>query len=213
MGAGMVAAGMGNSRGRLAVLVVSALGLAGAGCGGERQDANAPSGEFDVEVTDASFPTRQRIAEPTTLKLDVANRGDRAVPNLAVIVETEPRQEGQSPVAFAQRRDDPTLADNARPVWIVDEGPAGGDTAYDNTWAVGPLGEGQTRTVEWKLTAIEPGRYTVAWRLAPSLEGDVELAGGRTQGKFVVTIADAPVPSRVDDEGNVVRGEQPRERR
>ena len=87
-------------------------------------------------------------------------------------------------------------------------GPAGGKSAYDNTWAVGPLGKGQTRTVEWKLTAMEAGRYTVAWRLAPSLEGDVKLAGGRTKGEFVVTIADEPVPARVTADGDVVRGEE-----
>src|SRR5215216_5698742 len=121
----MVAAGMGNSRGRFAVLAVSALALAGAGCGEDRQDADAPSGEFDVEVTDASFPPRQRIAEPSTLRLEVANRGDRAVPNLAVIVETQPGTEGQAPAAFGQDEDDPTLADSKRPVWIVDEGPSG----------------------------------------------------------------------------------------
>jgi hypothetical protein len=204
----MVAAGMGNTRGRIAVLAVSALALAGAGCGEERQDADAPSGEFDVQVTDASFPAKQRIAEPTTLKLEVANRGDRAVPNLAVIVETQPGKEGQAPAAFAQDADNPTLADSKRPVWIVDEGPAGGESAYTNTWTVGPLAGGQTRTVEWKVTALQAGRYTVAWRLAPSLEGDVTLAGGRTKGEFVVTIDDAPVPARVDGDGDVVRGEE-----
>jgi hypothetical protein len=202
----MVAAGMGNSRRRLAVLVVSTLAFAGAGCGGERQDADAPSGQFDVEVTGASFPAEQRISEPATLKLEVANRGDRAVPNLAVTVETAPRKEGQAPTAFAQDRDDPGLADASRPVWILDEGPAGGDSAYANTWAVGALGKGQSRTVEWKLTAIAAGRYTVAWRIAPSLEGG-ELAGGRTKGEFAVTISDEPVPARVDGEGDVVRGE------
>jgi hypothetical protein len=202
----MVAAGMGKSRGRLAVLVVSVLTLAG--CGGERQDADAPSGEFDVEVTDASFPAKQRIAEPTTLKLEVANQGERAVPNLAVTVETGPRQEGEAPLAFAQASDNPTLADSGRPVWILDEGPVGGDAAYTNTWALGPLGKGQTRTVEWKLTALVAGRYTVGWRLAPSLEGDVELAGGRAEGEFAVTIDDKPVPARVDGDGNVVRGEE-----
>jgi hypothetical protein len=204
----MVAAGMGNSRGRLAVLVVFALALAGAGCGGERQAAGAPSGEFDVEVTGASFPAQQRIAQPTTLKLEVANRGDRAVPDLAVTVETQPRKQGDAPAPVAQNSDDPTLAAGARPVWIVDEGPAGGDSAYVNTWAVGPLGKGQTRTVEWKLTAMVAGRYTVAWRLAPALEGDFKLGGGRTKGEFVVTIDDAPVPARVDAEGDVVRGEE-----
>ncbi len=93
-------------------------------------------------------------------------------------------------------------------MWIVDEGPAGGESAYTNTWAVGPLGKDQTRTVEWKLTALKAGRYTVRWRLAPALEGDVKLAGGRTRGKFAVTIADDPVPARVDGEGNVIRGEE-----
>ncbi len=202
----MVAAGMGNSRGRLAVLVVSALALAG--CGSERQDADAPSGRFDIEVTDASFPAEQRIAQPTTLRLEVANRGDRAVPDLAVTVEMQPRKAGDAPASFSQSTDDPALADGARPVWIVDEGPAGGESAYDNTWAVGPLGKGQTRTVEWKLTAMAAGSYTVAWRLAPSLEGDAKLAGGRTKGAFDVTIADDPVPARVDADGDVVRGEE-----
>jgi hypothetical protein len=198
---------MGNSRGRLAVLVGSVLALGGAACGGgERQDADAPSGEFDVAVTDASFPAKQRISEPTTLKLEVANRGDRAVPNLAVTVETEPREEGQAPSAFAQSRDNPALADSSRPVWILDEGPAGGEAAYTNTWAVGPIGKGQSRSVEWKVTAMQAGRYTVGWRLAPALEGDFELAGGRTEGEFAVTIDDRPVPARVDGDGNVVRG-------
>jgi hypothetical protein len=202
----MVAAGMGNSRGRLAVLVVSTLALAG--CGGERQDADAPSGEFALEVTDASFPAKQRISQPTTLKLEVANRGDRAVPNLAVVVETAPSREGDAPASFTQDRDDTALADAARPVWILDEGPSGGESAYANTWAVGPLRKGQTRTVEWKLTAIEAGSYTVEWRLAPSLEGDVRLADGRTEGEFSVTISDRPVPARVNDDGEVVRGEE-----
>jgi hypothetical protein len=204
----MVAAGMAKPSGRLAVLAVSALALAGAGCGDQRQDANAPSGEFDVEVTDASFPAKQRIAQAATLTLEVANRGDRAVPNLAVTVATEPRKGGEAPIAFGQASADRTLADSARPVWILDAGPAGGDSAYTNTWALGPLGKGQTRTIEWKLTAIEAGRYTLAWRLAPSLVGDAKLAGGRTKGEFAVTIADEPVPASVDREGDVVRGEQ-----
>jgi hypothetical protein len=202
----MVAAGMGIARGRLAMLAACALVLAVAGCGEERQDADAPSGRFDVEVTGASFPAKQRIAEPATLRLEVANRGDRAVPNLAVTLETAPRKAGEAPVAFAQAAGDATLADDRRPVWVVDEGPRGGDSAYVNTWAVGPLGKGQSRTVEWKLTAVEAGRYRVAWRLAPALEGDVKLGDGRTKGEFAVTIADEPQPARVNGDGDVVRG-------
>jgi hypothetical protein len=201
----MVAAGMGKSRRRLAVVVAFVLALAG--CGQERQDADAPSGEFGLDVTEASFPAKQRISEPTTLRLEVENTGDRAVPNLAVVVETAAKK-GKAPASFAQDGDDPTLADAERPVWILDEGPGGGESAYTNTWAVGPLGEGQSRTVEWKLTAVQPGSYTVAWRLAPSLEGDVSLADGRTEGEFAVTISDRPVPARVNDDGEVVRGEE-----
>ena len=63
--AGMVAAGMGRSRPRVAA-VLAATALAAAGCGGERQDAGAPSGSFDLEVTRASFPAEQRISEAAT---------------------------------------------------------------------------------------------------------------------------------------------------
>jgi hypothetical protein len=201
----MVAAGMGISRRRLAVLVASLLALAG--CGGERQDADAPSGEFGLEVTEASFPAKQRISEAATLRLEVENTGDRAVPNLAVTVATA-GQDGSAPAAFARDNGDTTLADSERPVWVLDEGPGGGESAYTNTWSVGPLGEGRTRTVEWRLTPIKPGSYTVAWRLAPSLEGDVTLANGRTEGEFAVTISNRPVPARVNDDGEVVRGEE-----
>src|SRR5918998_938622 len=100
---------------RLAVLAAT-LGLAAAGCGEERQDADAPRGAFNLDVTEASFPARQRIAEPATLRLEIANPGERDVPDVAVTVETEPPQEGLAPVAFGQGSDDPTLAASARPV-------------------------------------------------------------------------------------------------
>jgi hypothetical protein len=202
----MVAAGMGHSPGRFVVPALCA--LVAAGCGGQRQDAEAPSGDFRVEVTGASFPARQAVAQASTLKLRVANRGDRAVPDLAVTVETEAGKAGAAPGAFAQSSDDPALADSARPVWILDRGPAGGESAYTNTWAVGPIAEGETRVVEFKLTAVKAGRYTVAWRLAPALEGGAKLTGARTRGRFGVVISDKPVPAHVGDDGEVVRGVQ-----
>jgi hypothetical protein len=206
----MVAAGMTDTGRRLAVLAAVALALAllSSGCGQERQDADAPSGEFSLDVVRASFPAEQRIAEAATLALEIENTGTRAVPDLAVTIETAPAQDGQAPVAFGQSSDDPSLAASARPVWILDDGPAGGDSAYANTWAVGPLGAGQSRTLEWKLTAARAGRYTVAWRLAPALEGDVTLAGGKTEGELAVTIADDPVPARIGEDGEPVRGEE-----
>lgn len=206
----MVAAGMRDAGRPRAVLAAAAvaLALASGACGEDRQDAGAPSGEFSLDVVDASFPAKQRIAESATLKLEVENTGSRSVPQLAVIVETEPAADGAAPVAFGQASEDPSLASSARPVWIVDRGPAGGDSAYTNTWAVGPLGPGQTRTVEWDVTAARAGRYTLSWRLAPALEGDATLAAGETEGDFAVTISDEPVPARVGDDGEVVRGEE-----
>ena len=212
--AGMVAAGMRDIAPTPRRRARRRGALAAAGCGGERQDADAPSGEFDLEVTRASFPAEQRIAEAATLRLEVANtrrpRGAR------------PGRDGRDRAGAgrrrrrsrsAQRDDDPTLAASARPVWIVDEGPAGGDSAYTNTWAVGPLGEGQTRTVEWRLTAVKAG--PLHGRLAARAR-----AGGRRRarrrraprGEFEVTIADEPVPARVNGDGEVVRGEESRRR-
>jgi hypothetical protein len=194
-------------RGATAVVAVL-LALAGAGCGEDRQDADEPSGEFTLEIVDASFPGRQSLAQHATMRIEVRNTDDRQLPNLAVTVETEPPSGGEAGVAFAQASDDPRLADADRPVWIVDRGPEGGTSAYTNTWALGPMFPGQTRAVEWRLTAVKPGDYTVNYRVSPGLDGKaVPAQGQRTSGSFRVTITDEPVPARVNESGDVVRGE------
>jgi hypothetical protein len=186
---------------------VLALALAFAACGNDRQDANEPEGEFALEVTDASFPEHQSTAQPSTLKLTVRNTDDRELPNLAVTVETEPAK-GEAPSAFALASDDPRLADSARPVWVLDRGPVGGDTAYTNTWAIGPVSPGATKELEWRLTAVRAGDYTVTYRVAPGLNGKAVAANERgTTGSFDVTISDEPVPARVNGKGEVVREE------
>jgi hypothetical protein len=208
---GSFAPGMrGHPRGRAPVAVgVAAAALIAAGCGGERQDAGEPEGEFRVHVTEASFPARQSIAQRARLRIDVENAGDRTAPNVAVTVETKPAG-GGAPAAFAARVADTRLADAEKPVWVLDEGPKGGTTALTNTWAVGSLAAGDTTTFEWRLTAVRPGTYTVAYRVSAGIHGRARVASGeRVRGSFEVTIADAPVPARVDDDGNVVRGEQP----
>jgi hypothetical protein len=182
------------------------LGLV-AGCGGERQDADEPEGEFTLEIVRASFPERQSIAQRSTLRLEVRNTDDRELPNLAVTVETEPEGDEAAGVAFAQAGEDPRLADPSRPVWVLDRPPAGGQSAYTNTWALGPLFPGQTKEVEFRLTAVRAGSYTVCYRVSPGLDGKAVPANGqRTEGSFRVTISDEPVPARVNDAGEVVRG-------
>ncbi len=191
------------------MLVVTTVLVAGCGSG-PRQDADEPSGSYKLEVAAAKFPASQSIAQDSRMIVTVRNDDTKAAPNVAVTVETDPSKAGQGTVAFGQRVDDSRLSDNERPVWVVNEGPPGGDSAATNTWALGRLGPGETKTFTWKVTAVEPGTYTLRYRISPGLTGKAKLAaGGRTDGLFKVTIDDKPVPARVDDDGNVVRGEAP----
>ena len=191
------------------MLVVTTVLVAGCGSG-PRQDADEPSGSYKLEVAAAKFPASQSIAQDSRMIVTVRNDDTKAAPNVAVTVETEPSKAGQGTVAFGQRVDDSRLSDNERPVWIVNEGPPGGDSAATNTWALGRLGAGETKTFTWKVTAVEAGSYTLRYRISPGLAGKAKLAsGGRTDGLFKVTIDDKPVPARVNDKGQVVRGEAP----
>ena len=190
------------------MLVVTTVLVAGCGSG-PRQDADEPSGSYKLEVAAAKFPASQSIAQDSRMIVTVRNDDTKAAPNVAVTVETDPSQAGQGTVAFGQRVDDSRLSDNERPVWIVNEGPPGGDSAATNTWALGRLGAGETKTFTWKVTAVEAGSYTLRYRISPGLAGKAKASGRRTDGLFKVTIDDKPVPARVDDDGNVVRGEAP----
>jgi hypothetical protein len=143
------------------------------------------------------------------MRIEVRNTDKRELPNVAVTVKTKPSHSGAAPLAFGQAGTDTRLADTAKPVWIVDAGPRGGDSAYTNTWALGRMFPGETKTFTWHLTAVKAGTYVVAYRVAPGLNGKARAAGGqRTAGAFRVTISDKPVPARVDDNGNVVRGQK-----
>jgi hypothetical protein len=193
---------------RLIPVLIAAL-VAVSGCGAESQDANETEGTYRLEVAAASFPAEQRIAEATKMRIRVRNPEQRTIPNVAVTVETKGANAGDGVTAFGQKSDDARLADASRPIWILDEEPKGGTSAYANTWSLGPLKAGQTKTFEWKLTAVEPGRYSLAYRVAPGLDGKARLAAGsKARGTFTVQVADEPVPARVNSEGEVVRGEE-----
>ncbi len=179
--------------------------LLAAGCGGSRQDAHEPSGDFKVEVVSASFPRTQHIAQTVVLRMRVRNADTRVLP-VAVTVETQPARAGLAPTSFGQGSHDPDLASSARPVWVLDRGPLGGDTAAVNTWSAGSLQPGQSRLLTWRLVAAKAGTYTVAYRISPGLNGKAKAAsGGRVSGSFRVRIADQPVPARIGPGGSVVR--------
>lgn len=166
--------------GTLATVVLS-LGA----CGAERQDENEPEGTYKVDVVSASFPGRQHLADEATLRLEVQNRDEREIPNLAVTVD-----------GFGQRRDDATLSDPERPVWIVNQGPRNANTALTNTWTVGPVPAGQTRTLSWKVTAVRSGTYSVRYRVSAGLDGKAVAeafdGSGSAKGSFIARVTRAP---------------------
>ena len=171
-----------------------------AGCGGgnARQDADEPRGTWNVEVVEAEFPSSQRLARQETMRIRVRNADDRAVPNVAVTVE-----------GFSRRSEQPGLADPTRPVWILDNGPRGGTTAYTNTWALGTIPPGGEKTFEWRATPVRAGTHRLTYRVAAGLDGKAkaQLEGGEApEGSFSVNVDRKPARSRVDpDTGDVVR--------
>jgi hypothetical protein len=197
---------MRTQRGVVALVSVSLLGIAGCG-GGERQDKNEKAGTYDVSVVKAQFPLKQSLAKQEEMTITVRNAGSETVPQIAVSLG-ETGRDGLVK-GLTLRKSNPELADPERPIWIVDEGPVGGETAYVGTWALGALPAGQTRTFTWKLTAVVPGEHTVKYTVNAGLDGKAkaQAAGGKTPGGvFAVDVSDTPLPSTVDpDSGKVVR--------
>lgn len=190
------------------LLGAGVLAAAGAsGCGASaHQDASEPRGTFTVRVTDASFPAQQSISKPERLVLSVHNTGARAVPNVAVAVNS-----------FDYVSDYPKLAASKRPVWVVDNGPGptakppvetvevdapgGGTTATYNVWALGRLAPGATRSFVWRVTPVKSGVHRVFYRVYGGLNGKArtQLAGGGVPGgTFTVSVAGRPPERHVN---------------
>jgi hypothetical protein len=204
----------------------ASLGLAAAGCalllagcgGGSRQDASEPAGTFAMRILHASFPTAQAIARPASFVLPVRNTGAHTVPNVAVTIDS-----------FDYTSTYPGLAADKRPVWVIERGPGaiasppveseqvsppgGGQTAYVNTWALGALAPGATRTFVWHVVPVKAGAYTVHYTIAAALAGKAKASlstGGPVQGQFAVYIKPAPAPTHVNPKtGRVEVGQYP----
>jgi hypothetical protein len=199
-----------------------AAALALGACGGSSQQGGSghAHGNFPVAVSQASFPTSQRLAERTTLVIVVRNTGTRTIPNIAVTI-LNPRY-GTAAQAFGQdinANPGQELAGRSRPAWIVDRPPgpclyscqvgAGGSavTAFSNTWALGRLAPGQTARFEWGVTAVVPGHYTVEYEIGASLSGRaraVNAAGRVPTGRFDVVIQSKPRTSYINNAGQIV---------
>jgi hypothetical protein len=190
------------------------------GCGGgSRQDAGEHARTYKLQVLGASFSRKQAVARPAVLRLKVRNEDARTVPNVAVTVDS-----------FYYTEKFPELAANKRPLWVVEQGPGklpsapvqsqaisppgGGQTAYVNTWALGPLAPGQTQTFEWKVVPVKSGTHAVHLEIAAGLGGKAKATlpdGGPLKSTFVADIAAAPPVTHVDPStGKVVAGIAPR---
>ncbi len=189
----------------------------------ERQDENEVAGEFSVEVSQAKFPPRQRLAETVDLSLEVTNTGGESVPDLAITIYTgdaETKADG----SFNIRSDQAGLADPNRPVWILendypkiledgvnpskldDQPTAGAETAATDTYSFGALGPNESKTIFWRVTPVTSGTYTVHYELAGGLDGKAKIVtadGSPVEGEFVPTITDKPPQTRVTDGGRV----------
>ncbi|MEA2425896.1 MAG: hypothetical protein QOH13_2306 [Thermoleophilaceae bacterium] len=196
----------------------------GACGGGNKQDANEPRGNFTVDVTRASFPASQKLAEQSRMTITVKNTGEEQVPNLVVTLRSgRPGASGgggtgsSSQDAFGYRTSQPGVADATRPTWVIDRGPdqvqregsGGAVTAYVNTWALGPLAKGRTKSFTWDVTPVRPGTYGIDWRVSAGLDGKAiaKLGSGRIpEGSFTVAISNKPAQATVGPNGEVIRG-------
>jgi len=170
--------------------------VSGCGSGGPRQDADEPSGDYRVQVTEAKFPSSQSLAKRSVMKITVKNVDTKTIPNVAVTVKS-----------FDQRKNDPTLADPTRPQFIVNTGPSGGDTAYVGTSALGPLKPGESKTFRWDVTAVEAGPYDVKYAVAAGLDGKAKAVlagGGIPKGAFRGRISSKAPQAHVADDGTTV---------
>ena len=135
------------------------------------------------------------------------NADQRDAANVAVTVETKPRGQDAA-VAFgpavrgAGARRTPT-----RPIWVLDEGPIGGDIATVNTWSAGALRARRGAGADVEARA-EQGRHLhdrLPRRPRPHGQGPRRRAAGPAAAS-PSSIADEPVPARVGGDGGVERG-------
>jgi hypothetical protein len=168
-----------------------------------------------MAVVHASFPAVQPIARQTRLVMLVRNTGASTVPNVAVTLDS-----------FNYASNYPELADSKRPIWVIERGPGavakppvqseevsppgGGQTAYVNTWALGPLAPGQVRAFAWRVVPVKAGRHVVHYTVSAGLAGKAKAqtaAGAPVRGQFRVLVTRRPPSSHVNpDTGKVEPG-------
>lgn len=189
---------------------IGVVGLAACG-GGERQDANEPSGKFKVDVIRSTFPPKQGLAKQSRLILTIKNADTKVIPNVAVTLNGLNYRTTQAGVADPER---PRFVINGKPRKIggfaesQDDSPGGGKTAYVDTWALGKLRPGEQRTFEWGVTAVKAGPYRLRYVVAAGLAGKAKAVDADTgrapTGVFAGTVSQKAPQTRVADDGHTI---------
>jgi hypothetical protein len=197
-----------------AALAAAAL-LAGCGSGSSSSD-DEPTGTFHVKVTEASFPTAQKLGQTTLLKLGLRNTGKRTVPALNVTFTVAGKAGVNSSLPFGVRDPQPELAQPERPVWVLAQSyprlhgstdPGGASTSSLKTFAFGELEPGATTTAVWKLSAVRSGKYTLLYSINAGLGGKAKaktVNGVRPGGSFTTEISERLPETEVTDSGEIV---------
>ncbi len=188
---------------RTALALAGLVALAGCG-GGARQDASEPEGTYPVQVVSARFPAAQRLARRVELRVAVRNTGRQTVPDLALTMQNRRSHESPFDEHVSSEGSGANLADPSRPVWLLDEAPRNGDTAYVGTWALGRLAPGRTKAFVFKVTPVRAGSYSLTYRVAAGLNGKAEASvagGGPVEGSFTVRVSRTPASAVTDTRG------------
>jgi hypothetical protein len=195
-----------------------------AACGGEESsDANQPSGTYDVRVTDAAFPTEQRLGQTSLMELAVRNTGKKALPALTVTVSIAGKEGQASSLPFGIRDPQTGLAQPDRPVWVLAAGypkladssePGGTSTSNRKTFAFGPLQPDATTAAVWKLSAVKAGNFTVLYRINAGLSGTAKAKanGVPAGGSFATEVSAVPPDTEVTNSGEVIEKTKQRQR-
>ncbi|HEX5592268.1 MAG TPA: hypothetical protein VFX35_02835 [Solirubrobacterales bacterium] len=188
--------------------------------GGSASSDDEPTGTFHVKVTEASFPTAQKLGQTTLLKLGVRNTGKRTVPGLTVSFTIAGKQGVNSSLPFGVRDPQPELAQPERPVWVLAQtyprlhgssDPGGASTSSPKTFAFGELKPGATTTAVWKLSAVRSGKYTLLYSVDAGVGGKAKAKtdnGVRPGGSFKTEISERLPETKVTDSGEIVEVEK-----
>lgn len=189
-----------------------------AACGGESSsDSNEAAGTYRVNVTDASFPTEQRLGQTSQLRLGVRNVSKKTIPALTVTITVAGKRGSESSLPFGVHDPQAGLAQADRPVWVLaehyprlaDSDQSGGATTSNRkTFDFGPLKAGASTDAVWKLSAVKAGKFTLLYRVDAGLSGEAKAVTGKNDaapgGSFATEISSELPETEVTDDGEIV---------